>query len=158
MGWEGRAGWREGSASAGAVQCACPCLSSPVLLTPPASPHPAFPARSLPHLPLSPAPPQRKGRLAEAAQFEREAQAWKCQAAAHRAKAARDAYRRNNGGASVNHMPDVNLHDLEVSQALKKVRSAVGERLGRGRAQFGTRAGRGGGGNEHEHGWLLRLA
>ncbi len=99
------------------------------------------------HCPTFPSPltsPQRKGRLAEAAQFEREAQAWKCQAAAHREKAARDAYRRNNGGASVNHMPDVNLHDLdlEVSQALKKVRSAVGERLGRGRAQFGTRAGR----------------
>lgn len=159
--WDGLGGagglaGRERKCGSGAM--CLPVPQQPCAADPPASPHPAFPARSLPHLPLSPAPPQRKGRLAEAAQFEREAQAWKCQAAAHRAKAARDAYRRNNGGASVNHMPDVNLHDLEVSQALKKVRSAVGERLGRGRAQFGTRAGRGGGGNEHEHGWLLRLA
>lgn len=77
---------------------------------------------------------QRQGRLADAIEFERQAKALNQQAKAHRERAARDAYRRNNGGANVNNMQDVNLHELTVPQAMTKVHAAVGER-GQGRGQ-----------------------
>jgi hypothetical protein len=71
---------------------------------------------------------RRKGRLAEAIQFEQEAAAWKAQAAAYRQQAARDAFRRNNG-ANVNNMADVNLHQLAVPAAMNIVQPTVGVAL-----------------------------
>lgn len=66
---------------------------------------------------------RRKGRLAEAAQFEREAAFWKAEAAAYRKTAARDAFRHNNGAKFA--MPDIDLHGLEVPVAMGIVRATL---------------------------------
>lgn len=94
------------------------------------APHlPAKLACLLAYLPcsaVSPLPsPQRKGRLAEAAEFECEAAFWKAKAAAYRQTEARHAFRHNNGAKFA--MPDIDLHGLEVPVAMGIVRATLGK-------------------------------